>query len=221
LHRTPTTDSWGATRSRSRPCSPTLRVSRAGTTRGHLAELFAEAAIRTAGAWTGRPIGGRPRLRTIGQRADCADRCCAGVWLGSQHPRDGRPRFAMQTIDNASRVRIQRRGDSEGDPLHGSAGRVTRRRGRGELTFRERRSRRTRSIGSARWMRSCARSPTRATAAERRARPRSEQLQDPAMPADAAAPQLSSYSLKPTFGIEPKTSSLQVAHFQDNCRRYG
>jgi hypothetical protein len=47
----------------------------------------------------------------------------------------------MQTIDNASRVRIQRRGDSDGDPLHGSAGRDTRRRGRGEQTYRERRSR--------------------------------------------------------------------------------
>ncbi len=47
----------------------------------------------------------------------------------------------MQTIDNASRVRIQRRGDSDGDPLHGSAGRVTRRRGRGEQSYRERRSR--------------------------------------------------------------------------------
>jgi hypothetical protein len=45
----------------------------------------------------------------------------------------------MQTIDNASRVRIQRRGDSDGDPLHGSAGRDTRRRGRGEQTYRERR----------------------------------------------------------------------------------
>jgi hypothetical protein len=47
----------------------------------------------------------------------------------------------MQTIDNASRVRIQRRRDSDTDPLHGSAGRVTRRRGRGESTYRERRSR--------------------------------------------------------------------------------
>jgi hypothetical protein len=47
----------------------------------------------------------------------------------------------MQTIENASRVRIQRRGDSAGDPLHGSAGRVTRRRGRGEQSYRERRSR--------------------------------------------------------------------------------
>ncbi len=47
----------------------------------------------------------------------------------------------MQTIDNASRVRIQRRRDSDGDPLHGSAGWVTRRRGRGEQSYRERRSR--------------------------------------------------------------------------------
>jgi hypothetical protein len=47
----------------------------------------------------------------------------------------------MQTIDNASRVRIQRRGDSDGDPLHGSVGRVTRRRGAGAQTYRERRSR--------------------------------------------------------------------------------
>ena len=47
----------------------------------------------------------------------------------------------MQTIDNASRVRIQRRRDSDHDPLHGSAGRVTRRRGPGQQTYRERRSR--------------------------------------------------------------------------------
>ena len=47
----------------------------------------------------------------------------------------------MQTIDNASRVRIHPRRDSDRDPLHGSAGRVTRRRGRGEQTYRERRSR--------------------------------------------------------------------------------
>jgi hypothetical protein len=47
----------------------------------------------------------------------------------------------MQTIDNASRVRIQRRGDSERDPLHGSAGRVPRRRSRGEQSYQERRSR--------------------------------------------------------------------------------
>ena len=26
---------------------------------------------------------------------------------------------------------------------------------------------------------------------------------------------------KPAFGLEPKTSSLQVAHLQGNCRRYG
>ena len=45
----------------------------------------------------------------------------------------------MQTIDSASRVQIQRRRHS--DPLHGSAGRVTRRRGRGEQSYRERRSR--------------------------------------------------------------------------------
>ncbi len=49
----------------------------------------------------------------------------------------------MQTIDNASRVRIQRRGDSGRDPVHGSAGRVTCRRGRGQQTYRERRSRGT------------------------------------------------------------------------------
>ena len=47
----------------------------------------------------------------------------------------------MQTIDNASRVRIHPRRDSDRDPLHGSAGRVTRRRPRGEQTYRERRSR--------------------------------------------------------------------------------
>jgi hypothetical protein len=47
----------------------------------------------------------------------------------------------MQTIDNARRVRTQRRRDSDRDPLHGSAGQVTRRRGRGEQTYRERRSR--------------------------------------------------------------------------------
>jgi hypothetical protein len=47
----------------------------------------------------------------------------------------------MQTIDSASRVRIQRRRDSERDPLHGSVGRVTRRRGGGEQSYRERRSR--------------------------------------------------------------------------------
>jgi hypothetical protein len=59
-------------------------------------------------------------LRTIGQWADCSDRCSAGVWLGSQHPRDRKT--AMQTIDDASRVRIQRGRDCERDPLHGSAG---------------------------------------------------------------------------------------------------
>jgi hypothetical protein len=48
---------------------------------------------------------------------------------------------AMQTIDNVSRVRIQRRRDSDPDPLHGLAGRVTRRRGRGEQTYRQRRVR--------------------------------------------------------------------------------
>jgi hypothetical protein len=47
----------------------------------------------------------------------------------------------MQTIDNASRVRIQRRRDSDRDPLHGSAGRAPRRQRRGEQTYRERRSR--------------------------------------------------------------------------------
>ena len=47
----------------------------------------------------------------------------------------------MQTIDNASRVQIQRRRDSNRDPLHGAAGRVNRRRGRGEQSYRERRSR--------------------------------------------------------------------------------
>ena len=47
----------------------------------------------------------------------------------------------MQTIDNVSRVRIQRRRDSDHDPLHGSAGRVTRHRGPGQQTYRERRSR--------------------------------------------------------------------------------
>ncbi len=47
----------------------------------------------------------------------------------------------MQTIDNASRDRIQRRRDRNGDPLHGSAGRVTRRRVRGQQSDRERRQR--------------------------------------------------------------------------------